>query len=185
MNPKHPSSGFDTFVNTMATQIGASLEIPKDILMKSFNASYSASRGALLEAWKSFNMYRTWFINDFCNPVYELWMTEAVALGRIKAPGFFDDPAVKAAWLGNQWIGPSQGQLDPTKEIEAERMACENGFSTRADSARRLNGSDFDSNVDQLAREMKHMEAITGQQDKKNAQDPAEPQEPEEPEKTD
>jgi lambda family phage portal protein len=184
-DPKHPSSGFDTFVNAMATQIGASLEIPKDILLKSFNASYSASRGALLEAWKSFNMYRTWFINDFCNPVYELWMTEAVALGRIKAPGFFNDPAVKAAWLGNQWIGPSQGQLDPTKEIEAERMACENGFSTRADSARRLNGSDFDSNVDQLAREMKHMEAITGQQDKENAPAPAEPQEPEEPEKTD
>lgn len=43
--------------------------------------------------------------------------------------------------------------LDPTKEIQAEQMACENGFSTHADSALRLNGSDYDSNIEQLARE--------------------------------
>lgn len=43
--------------------------------------------------------------------------------------------------------------LDPTKEIQAEAMACENGFSTHADSALRLNGSDYDSNIEQLARE--------------------------------
>lgn len=152
-SPSHPNSSFDAFVNAVVTQIGAALELPKDILMKAFNSSYSASRGALLEAWKSFTMYRTWFINDFCNPVYELWMNEAVALGRVSAPGFFADPAIKAAWLKAQWIGPSQGMLDPTKEIQAEQMACENGFSTYADSALRLNGSDFDSNIEQLARE--------------------------------
>lgn len=152
-DPKRPASGFTGFVDAIATQVGAALEIPKDLLMKAFNASYSASRGALLEAWKSFNMYRTWFVNDFCNPVYELWMTEAVARGRINAPGYFNDPAIKAAWLGAQWIGPSQGMLDPTKEIQAEQMACENGFSTRADSALRLNGSDYDSNMDELIRE--------------------------------
>jgi lambda family phage portal protein len=152
-DPKRPASGYEAFVGAIATQIGAALEIPKDILLKQFNASYSASRGALLEAWKSFRMYRTWFINDFCNPVYELWMTEAVASGRIKAPGFFTDPSIRSAWLRAQWIGPSQGQLDPTKEIKAEVEACANGFSTHADSALRINGSDFDANVDQLIRE--------------------------------
>lgn len=151
--PTRPSSGFSTFVEAVATQIGAALEIPKDILMKEFNSSYSASRGALLEAWKSFKMYRTWFINDFCDPVYEIWLSEAVALGRIEAPGFFSDRAMREAWLGTQWIGPSQGQLDPTKEISAEIQACQNGFSTYADSALRINGSDFDSNIDTLIKE--------------------------------
>lgn len=161
-DPKRPASGFEGFVNAIATQIGAALEIPKDILMKSFNASYSASRGALLEAWKSFNMYRTWFISDFCKPVYEVWFTEAVARGRINAPGFFDDPAIAAAWLNSEWIGPSQGMLDPTKEIQAEQMACENGFSTHADSALRLNGSDYDSNIEQLAREQARYSELMG-----------------------
>lgn len=161
-DPKRPGSGFAGFVDAMATQVGAGLEIPKEILLKAFTASYSASRGALLEAWKSFNMYRTWFVNDFCNPVYELWLSEAIAIGRINAPGYFADPAVKAAWLKCEWIGPSQGMLDPTKEIQAEQMACENGFSTHADSALRLNGSDYDSNIEQLAREQDKVREYMG-----------------------
>lgn len=150
---EHPSGGFPQFTDAVCAQIGAALEIPKDILLKQFNESYSASRGALLEAWKSFKTYRQWFVNDFCNPAYELWMSEAVASGRIYAPGFFQDPAVRAAWLQTQWIGPAQGQLDPVKEINAEILACQNGFSTHEDSALRINGSDFNANVERLSSE--------------------------------
>lgn len=184
-DPKRPASGFSAFVDAIATQIGAALEIPKDILMKSFNASYSASRGALLEAWKSFNMYRTWFVNDFCKPVYEVWFTEAVARGRISAPGFFDDPAIAEAWLNSEWIGPSQGMLDPTKEIQAEEMACANGFSTHADSALRLNGSDFDSNIEQLAREKARMKELLGDSAPQNAPVQTPEEQEEETEETD
>ena len=158
--PTRPNSGFENFVNAIASQIGAALEIPRDILLKEFNSSYSASRGALLEAWKSFKMYRTWFINDFCNPVYEIWLSEAVALGRVNAPGFFNDRVKREAWLNTEWIGPSQGQLDPTKEINAEILACQNGFSTYADSALRINGSDFDSNVDTLLKETERLKDL-------------------------
>ena len=105
-------------------------------------------------------MYRTWFVNDFCDPIYEIWLSEAIALGRINAPGFFNDRAKREAWLGTQWIGPSQGQLDPTKEISAEIQACQNGFSTYADSALRINGSDFDSNVDTLIKESARLKEV-------------------------
>ena len=157
---RRPASGFDQFVEAICTQVGAAVEIPKEILLKQFNASYSASRGALLEAWKSFRMYRTWFVNDFCNPVYELWLSEAIATGRVKAPGFFNDPAIHEAYLGCEWIGPSQGMLDPGKEIAAEALACQHGFSTHEDSALRLNGSDFVSNVDRLKREQELMKDL-------------------------
>ena len=168
-NPTHPSTSFDAFTNSIVTQIGAALDMPKEILTKAFTSSYSASRGALLEAWKSFKMYRTWFVNDFCNPVYELWLNEAIASGRVEAPGYFSDPAVRAAWLKCEWIGPSQGMLDPTKEIQAEQMACENGFSTHTDSALRLNGSDYDSNIERLAMEADKVKECMGS---------AEPEEP-------
>ena len=178
-DPKRPASGFAAFVDAIATQIGAALEIPKEILLKSFTASYSASRGALLEAWKSFNMYRTWFVNDFCNPVYELWLSEAVAIGRVKAPGFFEDPTIKAAWLKAEWIGPSQGMLDPVKEIQAEKMACDYGFSTHADSALRLNGSDYNSNIEQLSREADKVREFMGSPEdmEENSEIPDNPEE--------
>lgn len=152
-DPKRPASGFDSFLRAICEQVGAALEIPADLLLKSFNSSYSASRAALLEAWKAFKMRREWFVADFCAPIYEIWMAEAVARGRIDAPGFFTDPAIRAAYLGTEWIGPSQGQLDPVKEITAEILAVGEGFSTREQSTIRLNGGQWDANVDQLARE--------------------------------
>lgn len=152
-DPKRPAGGFDAFVTAICSQIGAALEIPADLLLKKFNASYSASRAALLEAWKAFKMRREWLADDFCRPIYEVWMSEAVARGRIYAPGFFDNPAIHAAYLGSEWLGPSQGQLDPTKEITAEILACSEGFSTHEQSTIRLNGGQWDANVEQLRRE--------------------------------
>lgn len=149
-DPKRPASGFQSFVESVAVQIGSALELPKEILLKQFNSSYSASRAALLEFWKVVKMRREWFVSDFCRPIYEIFIYEAVARGRLKAPGFFDDPIKRKAWLGAVFIGPSQGMLDPTKEISAEVMACENGFSTRAESAIKLNGSEFYKNVSSL-----------------------------------
>ena len=152
-DPKRPAGGFDAFVTAISSQIGAALEIPADLLLKKFNASYSASRAALLEAWKAFKMRREWLADDFCRPIYEVWMSEAVARGRIYAPGFFDNPVIRAAYLGSEWLGPSQGQLDPVKEITAEILACSEGFSTHEQSTIRLNGGQWDANVEQLLRE--------------------------------
>lgn len=84
-DPKRPASGFNTFLRAICEQVGAALEIPADLLLKSFNSSYSASRAALMEAWKAFRMRRKWFVDDFCTPVYEIWLSEAVARGRISA----------------------------------------------------------------------------------------------------
>lgn len=152
-NPNIPTSGFKSFVDTVSELVGAALEIPKDILLKNFNSSYSASRGALLHAWEAFKMRRQWFVNDFCQPVYEIWLAEAIALGRIKAPGFFNDPLIRAAWCGARWIGPAQGQLDPTKEAKAAIMNVDRGFKTHEQVTVEMDGGDWEENIEQLARE--------------------------------
>ena len=152
-SPNIPTTGFDAFVKTFCQQIGAALGEPYEVLMKTFNASYSASRASLLEAWEEFKMRRSWFVADFCQPVYEVWLAEAVARGRIKAPGFFDDPLVRAAWCGARWIGPVQGQLDPLKEANAAVVLVDHGFKTHEQVTRELGGGDWEDNVEQLADE--------------------------------
>jgi len=161
-DPKRPANGFPTFTRAISEQIGAALELPADLLLKSFNSSYSASRAALLEAWKAFKMRREWFVGDFCRPVYSVWMAEAVARGRIQAPGFFTSPELRAAYLGSEWIGPSQGQLDPVKEITAELLACSVGFSTYSQSTTKLNGSQWAANIEQLRSENEKLAAVAG-----------------------
>lgn len=162
LTPSHPNSGFDKFVRAMVEQVGSALEIPADLLMMSFNASYSASRAALLEAWKGFKMRREWLADSFCRPVYEIWLTEAVARGRISAPGFLTDPLIRQAYLGSEWIGPAQGTLNPVQEVQAEVTAVENGFTTREAVAVKLNGSEYSRNVDKLATENELLRAANG-----------------------
>lgn len=171
-DPKRPANGFNTFLRAVCEQIGAALEVPADLLLKSFNSSYSASRAALLEAWKAFKMRREWFVADFCDPVYEIFMAEAVARGRLSAPGFFTDPAIRAAYLGAEWIGPSQGQLDPVKEITAEILAIGEGITTREQATIRLNGGQWDDNVDRLAVENEKLQRAQGQSDDATAGTP-------------
>jgi lambda family phage portal protein len=152
-NPNIPTAGFESFVKTVCRLVGAALEIPYDVLIKEYNSSYSAARAALMDAWEAFKMRRKWFVDDFCQPLYEIWLAEAVALGRIKAPGFFTDPLLRAAWCGARWIGPVQGQIDPTKEAKAAIMFVDRGFKTHEQITRELGGGDWEANVEQTKAE--------------------------------
>ena len=140
-------SSFADFTSSLISHVGAALEIPYEILVKHFGQSYSASRAALLEYWKSVETQRAEFITQFCNPIYEEWLTMAILLGRIDAPGFFDDPIIREAWLGAEWYGPSQGQLDPQKEATAAEIRVKNAFSTRAKEAAELTGMDYENEI--------------------------------------
>lgn len=167
VNPGRPNQNFDPFVIAVIKQIGAALEIPYEILIMAFNSNYSASRAAILEFFKVVKMYRSWFVTDFCQPIYEEWLSEAVAKGRIKAPGFFNDPIIKTAYCSAEWSGPSAGQLDPTKEVQAADLRVQGGYSTREREARELTGTDFYKNVKQRKREeelLKEVGKNAGQQ---------------------
>lgn len=152
-NPGRPNTAFDGFVTAILRQVGAALEIPYELLVKHFTASYSASRAALLEAWKMFKMRRAWFAQDFCQPTYAEWFAEAVAKGRIEAPGFFDDPVVRQAYTQAEWIGPAQGQIDPLKEINAAEKRVGIGVSTLEREISEMNGGDFEAMHRQRVRE--------------------------------
>ncbi|MBR4467466.1 MAG: phage portal protein, partial [Clostridia bacterium] len=152
-NPNIPTAGFENFVKMLCRLTGASFELPYDVLIKEFNSSYSAAKGALEEAWEMIKMRRSWFVADFCQPVYEAWLAEAVATGRIQAPGFFNDPAIRAAWCGARWDGPAQTHLDPVKEATANEKLVQNGWKTNEQVTREFYGGSFEDNAEQLKHE--------------------------------
>ena len=161
-SPNIPTAGFDTFVKTFCKLIGAGLGIPYDVLIKEYNSSYSSARAALLDAWEDFRMRRKWFVDDFCQPTYEVWLAEAVALGRVNAPGFFADPLIRAAWCGARWIGPVQGSLDPLKEAKAAVLQIQHALKTHEQVTRETGGGDWDENVEQVAAENAKLAAAGG-----------------------
>ena len=162
LTPGRPNANFDSFTTSICRQIGAALEIPYEILLKHFNSSFTASRGALLEFWKMVKMYRNWLSADFCQPIFEEWLAEAVAKGRIAAPGFFADPLVRRAYCRAEWNGPAQGLLNPVQEVEAAAKRVEHYFSTGEREAAEMNGSDFYRNVQQRRQEKKIIKEAEG-----------------------
>ena len=107
------------------------LELPYEVLTMHFQSSYSAARAALLMAWKAFRSRRDMLSTYFCQPVFELWLDDEVAEGRISAPGYFASELVRAAWRGAIWTGDGPGSIDPSKEVDAAQKRVDMGISTK------------------------------------------------------
>ena len=151
---------FDPFVSSFLKQIGAALNLPYEVLLKHFQSSYSASRAALLQAEDEFRQRRTSFIEDFCKPVYEAFLSEAVALGRIQADGFFDDPLKRSLWIGADWYSEMSKVLDPVKEIQGAQLKIALGLSTHQKESAELTGTDYIENLEILESEYKLREKL-------------------------
>ncbi len=153
VNPLRSNSGFESFVNAMWTEIGAGMKTPKEVLIKKYDSNYTAARAALLDYWRTVRTYRAEFVDSFCQPVYEAWLSEAVAIGRVEAPGFFEDPAVRQAWCACSWKGACMGHVDPKKEAEAASMRISLNISTQEQEASEYNGNSWAENVRQRKKE--------------------------------
>lgn len=161
VDPKRSDTQFDSFVNTYITIIASSIGVPKEVILKKYESNYTAARGALLDFWRVVRVYRTQFNAMFNQPIYEQWLSEAVALGRIDAPGFFDDPIVRQAWCGCRWMGASMGHVDPLKEVKAAEARIANNISTEEQEAMEYNGNDWAANIRQRGKELDARAGLT------------------------
>lgn len=150
-----PNPNFDPFVSAVMRQIGVGMNIPFEVLTKHFSSSYSAARAALLDAWRTFKIRREWLASKMCQPIYEEWLADAIASGRISAPGFFADAGVRAAWCKATWTGDGPGSIDPEKEAAAAEKRMEIGLTTLSEEIAAYDGGDW---------ETKHQQQVTERQ---------------------
>lgn len=158
--PTHPNAQFEAFTNCAASYIGAALKTPRDVLTKSYNGSYSASRAAMIDYWRVVEMERSWLNADLNDPVFEEWFNEAVARGRVSAPGLYSDPLIYRAWMRHEWVGTSMPHIDPVKEVQAMQLQVQNHFLTHKQATTKLNGGDWDRNAAEAENEAEQMRRI-------------------------
>lgn len=154
-NPGRPNTAYDGFVESILRQIGVALGLPFEVLIKHFTASYSAARAALLQAWQVFRLRRDFMATQFCQPIYEAFLEEAIASGRVDAPGFFDDPVIRAAYVAANWVGDAPSQIDPLKEIQAAELRLQVGVSDLKQETMELRGKAWEDVHEQQVREKK------------------------------
>lgn len=136
-DPGRPNPNFEAFVNAIIKMIAACIGIPFDVLMMQYNSSYSASRAALQQFWKTVLKYRWEFIEKFCQPIYELWLENEVVSGRLDL-----DLSVEENY-NCVWVGPTKGSIDDTKEVIAARERINLGVSDIETEAEEISGRDW------------------------------------------
>lgn len=152
-NPSRPNANFEPFMTAFLRQVGSALELPFELLIKHFTSSYSASRAALEMAWQFFQKRRGWVVRNFLQPVYEWFLEEAIAMGRISAPGFMNEPAIRMAYVGADWVGPTRIGLDPLKEANADYVDIDLGTKTIQQVIMERTGGNFDAKHAQRVKE--------------------------------
>ena len=153
INPTHPNSNYPLFYDKFTTQLGAAIGVPKEVIEKYFQSSYTAAQGALLEAWREFTMERWRIIDDICQPVYELWLAGEVADGEIIMPGFFSSPDIRAAYSGVDWAGPPRGHIREDIQNKADGYAEDRGWKTSEQNTQER-GSRWERNLRQRKKEI-------------------------------
>lgn len=158
--PERPNTAFDGFVSAMAKYVGAALDLPYEVLMMHFGSSFSASRGALEIAFKGFQVDQAWLIRSALDPIREWQFAEMVATGRFDAPGFFEDPIIRRAWLGCIWVGPTRIQINPMVEAQADKIdVIDLKTKSREQVMTERTGGDFDTKARQILHEQETLGA--------------------------
>lgn len=148
-----PSEQFASFVESVLTNLAASVSMPIEVLTMKFGRSYTASMGALILFWRVAERARYEQKWDWLDQVYEAWISEEIAVGRISAPGW-SDPVMRQAWLSSRWGGAPMPIIDPSKQSKADKDYVELGAQHLDDVARTYNGSDGRLNRAKLDRQL-------------------------------
>lgn len=160
----HQTSGNGTdekygeFEAAILQGIAWGFEIPPEVLRLSFSSNYSASKAAE----NNFAVYlfkaRTFFGEQFCQPIYVEWLLAEVLAGNILAAGLLDSWRAPeqyvtfGAWTFADWSGNVKPSVDPVKQVTAYDRAIMRGLIAPETAAREFSGQKLSRNLRSLAK---------------------------------
>jgi lambda family phage portal protein len=151
---KRPSDRFDPFFMACCKQIAVAAELPVEMVLLHFTASYSASRAGFQEAYRAFVTRRARNAAQFSQPCWEWVIAEGVARGILSAPGFFESPMLRAAWTRARWTGPVQTSLNPVDDAVADEKWIAMGVKTLDEVTAERTGANWEQNHRQRVKEI-------------------------------
>lgn len=157
IDPKRPNSGFENFMKTQNGMIAAAIGVPLQVLQSTYDGTtYASARAATVEAWRTFKVYRSIFIETFIKKIIEVFSYECL-LDTYKEPM---PELAKIISLESSWTGPSAVCLDPVKELQAYQVALDMGLVSVDEVAQGIYG--HSARVDQPFGNSEQLDRTTG-----------------------
>lgn len=155
-NPDYPHQNFESFLKACLRGLAAGTDVADHNLTGDMSGvNYSSARIAELSERESWMSLQDWFIESFCMPIYEEWLSMSLLIGAIT----FDIsgkalPADKLAKFFNasRFQGRRWSWVDPAKEADANQTQLDSLLTSRTRIAAEQ-GEEFDDILDELAQE--------------------------------
>ncbi len=126
------STGYGEFMKVQLHAVAAGMGVTYEQLTGDLTGvNYSSIRAGLLEFRRKIEQFQhSVLVFQFCRPVFQRWLSDAVLSGRLSLPGFAKDPR---PYRAVKWIAPKWEWVDPLKDRKAEELAVDRGFKARSD----------------------------------------------------
>jgi hypothetical protein len=149
---KYMSIQGEAFTKAIMRRVAMGMDIAAHNLTGDMSDStYSSSRVAELSERDMWVTRQSWFIQAFVEPVYQEWFRRAITAGVLLMPNGSALPVAKAdKFIAHEWQGRRWAWVDPTKDINAARLAIQTGVASPQMVAAQ-NGVDIEDALDSIA----------------------------------
>ena len=159
-DPQYPHDGFAAFVKSQLRGISSALGVSYSGLANDLESvNFSSMRSGLLVERDVWIALQEWMIEEFCEPVYEQWLSIAgltKQLGNLPVQTKFEKFNTKS------FQGPRWPWVDPLKDVSANVMEIENGLKSRGQVIREK-GGDPEKIWKELEKEQKRLKNLLPQ----------------------
>lgn len=133
IDTKRPNSGLQAFRDGQLRAVAAGMCVSFSTLSKNYNGTYSAQRQELVEQYGAYGVLSFEFISQMVRPIYERFVSMAVASGELVVPR-----GVPMASLTDAlYLAPQMPWIDPRREAESMAIMEENTYMSGPEIIRR------------------------------------------------
>jgi lambda family phage portal protein len=158
--PADVGGNYEAFLYRQLLKAAAGFGVPYAAMTGDLRqTSYGSIRAGLIEFRRRIEaMQHSVMVYQFCRPIWQRWISDAVLSGAVQiSPSAFQSKKrdiVRAKWMTPRWEW-----IDPLKDLQAEKLAVDNGFKSRDDVVE-ASGYDPTENDNRIAAGRDRAEAL-------------------------
>jgi lambda family phage portal protein len=151
-DPTHPTQAFPDFVKAVLRGVSSGLRVSYNSLASDLEGvNYSSIRAGLLEEREAWKCIQRFFIEHFCEPVFEEWLRSALSAGAIEVINGTLPASKFEKFHAPEFRGRRWPWVDPLKDIEATKEAVNFGLTSRRAAIADAGGDIYEIFRDQQA----------------------------------
>lgn len=134
INPSRPNSQAEPWINLILRSIAVSMGLSYELVSRDYSkTNFSSNRASALEDRRRFRPVQKFIVWHLCQPIYREFFKSCVLAERPGFPSLIEFVQEPEKFLSCRWQTPGWEWVDPLKEVNANKIAVDEGFKSRSD----------------------------------------------------